>query len=116
MRISDWSSDVCSSDLRDPRWGPGLDAVDLQADVLFPVGRLASVACADEIAVAAVAHRGNPRRRRRVADQLRRAGAEPGPRPEAFSHTSGERCVGTGCVRTFSYRVLQFHSIKKQQK
>src|SRR3546814_10691591 len=86
MRISDWSSDVCSSDLRDPRWGPGLDAVDLQADVLFPVGRLASVACADEIAVAAVAHRGNPRRRRRVADQLRRAGAEPGRRQEAFSH------------------------------
>src|SRR3546814_4563024 len=113
MRISDWSSDVCSSDLRDPRWGPGLDAVDLQADVLFPVGRLASVACADEIAVAAVAHRGNPRRRRRVADQLRRAGAEPGRRQEAFSHRSEEHTSELQSLMRISYAVF---CLKKKKK
>src|SRR3546814_5023583 len=42
MRISDWSSDVCSSDLRDPASQIGLAAQDTQSDTqrtLLSIGR-----------------------------------------------------------------------------
>src|SRR3546814_7875948 len=54
MRISDWSSDVCSSDLRQRGRGDGVEAVDTR-DLLDHIGRAVHVA-------APARHRDVPRR------------------------------------------------------
>src|SRR3546814_19815993 len=89
MRISDWSSDVCSSDLRSAQ----------------PLVRR----CPDGQSAA---------RARRQADQyaLYHAGGHP---PPALRHLrnaarrSDERRVGKECVRTCSFRWSPFHFNKK---
>src|SRR3546814_4771929 len=93
MRISDWSSDVCSSDLeaRDPR------RLRLGMDRLHPVERRGGVAqFADAIVERALA----------AADA---AEVEAQHRETARDERSEERRVGKGCVSTCSSRWSPYH-------
>src|SRR3546814_12020822 len=90
MRISDWSSDVCSSDLQrrgigcQPRWHV-LVADDLDA---MPVDDFAGARALD---IAALLHR------------------------QIQDHRSEERRVGKACVSTCSSRWSPYHSTKTPQ-
>src|SRR3546814_9438358 len=55
MRISDWSSDVCSSDLADPAHAPAYDAL-MAAD-----GDLADIVPAEPVTIAVPANDAGPR-------------------------------------------------------
>src|SRR3546814_1027528 len=62
MRISDWSSDVCSSDLRADPATADLEHADLRARRQFPGGRRADVEVAVAILGRRRAHRSEERR------------------------------------------------------
>src|SRR3546814_14471123 len=89
MRISDWSSDVCSSDLRARYQASGRDAADEEGH-----GR----------------RRARPRARR-TGHGDRPAGAAPLPRRGGRSE---ERRVGKECVSTCRSRWSPYHEKKKQ--
>src|SRR3546814_14793796 len=107
MRISDWSSDVCSSDLRDQRHAARASRDRL--GVRQPQG----------------GERGRPARRRRIEVGLAagrdrsggagRMGFPPFPDP-AQGRRSEERRVGKECVSTCRSRWSTYHSKKKNLK
>src|SRR3546814_15085751 len=96
MRISDWSSDVCSSDLGSP--GKAL--------------RYAGLNMADmENSLAAIAADGDPGNRQRLMLARMLASKAARPRYEAFLERAPafiarteERRVGEGCVSQCSFR------------
>src|SRR3546814_12940122 len=104
MRISDWSSDVCSSDLR------------VRED-LHPLRRGAGV---DHVAarrihgnVVALLRRG--RHVRQIRDLL--VGEDrDGPKLSALDLRSEERRVGKGCVRSCRSRWSPYHSKKTERQ
>src|SRR3546814_7262189 len=85
MRISDWSSDVCSSDLDERDVAEQIDAV--------PVAQRPKEACLGAI----VAHVGDERRIVMTALGQLRVGALP---QELVHQRSEERRVGKECVST----------------
>src|SRR3546814_17992970 len=92
MRISDWSSDVCSSDLQPQR------------------RRRRS------LSVASQCLSGRPRRRNRTAEGGRGAGADRTRLPDrrGAETRSEERRVGKECVSTCRSRWSPYHSKKKK--
>src|SRR3546814_11664885 len=99
MRISDWSSDVCSSDLRDPRGDAGARQSGL---VTISHGERARVR---EISARAAIHQVD------MVAQLMLSTL-----PDALEHLketrtfrSEERRVGKECVRTCSTRWSPYH-------
>src|SRR3546814_13718729 len=104
MRISDWSSDVCSSDLfrlqvlRAPN--------DLQRDRRRGADRLLTDVRIEE-------GRG-PARSECRCEQLPGQGAFPGVHTADQEHRSEERRVGKECVRTCKFRWRPSHEKKKQ--
>src|SRR3546814_13419087 len=106
MRISDWSSDVCSSDLQSGAGHPGFDRRAVPERQLR------------ELAASALERRRQQRHRRR-ADEL---GNEDVRRPLVNFHRradlldrSEERRVGKECVSTCRYRWVPY-PLKKQKK
>src|SRR3546814_3847774 len=93
MRISDWSSDVCSSDLPERLWdrGAGLDALLEGAPPAPRAGEPAILALGEADAAEMAA----------LADH-----AKPGPRGPARSE---ERRVGKECVSTCRSRCAPLH-------
>src|SRR3546814_17888236 len=90
MRISDWSSDVCSSDLRSrhrARW----------------------------IAPSRGAPRSRPSPARSAGYEKRGAAFAPRTRVATGKRRSEERRVGKECVSTCRYRWWQYHSKKKRE-
>src|SRR3546814_2540024 len=95
MRISDWSSDVCSSDL-----------VDL---VVLRVGIVVAVLGVPEL-VAGEDHRGSLRQQQRRHEVAFLALAQPDDlRIVGGSLRSEERRVGKECVSTFRSRWSPYH-------
>src|SRR3546814_19066297 len=95
MRISDWSSDVCSSDLDEQ--GNRLSAGDRAADRVVPYRRVAAQA-------------------RRVAqpqDRQARERAKSALKAGAAPFRSEERRVGKECVSTCRSRWSANHEKKK---
>src|SRR3546814_18943937 len=95
MRISDWSSDVCSSDLAKDSLvsiGPGVERVEEEARALFPEARIA-VFSSDTVFDA--------REARRLVESMAR---------------SEERRVGKECVSTCRSRWSPYHSKKNTTK
>src|SRR3546814_18161502 len=139
MRISDWSSDVCSSDLVGNRIGAGDEIATLQLPVEYavqPVGfldvaidrigdRLGRVAV--EMVVlprhrAQLAHLPHPQLHsiallaRGVADKTAGLVCEIDENRNLFEHDDGrseERRVGKECVRTGSIRGVSEYKKKK---
>src|SRR3546814_11053096 len=114
MRISDWSSDVCSSDLIDAR-DIGVEVGDLPAEF----GRPAAVGIDRERRDPLVQHRQrggeflrlNIRRRVRMrVDETRRDD------PAGRIARSEERRVGKECVSTCRSRWSPYHYKKNNQK
>src|SRR3546814_13007419 len=107
MRISDWSSDVCSSDLRGLRAtdDPGLFGVDvLEVFEVALVGR------------GRAGHRGDQRERERgdrEAVQPVEKDRHRSTLRRSVVGRSEERRVGTGCVSTGRFRLSPYHSKKK---
>src|SRR3546814_16029602 len=111
MRISDWSSDVCSSDLID-EIGEGVGAL-LQLAVVIPL--LAQIVAApdmcDRIGKAAIEQAQPPGRKPRrdrhavsaVSIEEQRPRSVPGEAPR-----SAERRVGKECVSTCGFRWVPF--------
>src|SRR3546814_15119413 len=99
MRISDWSSDVCSSDLL-------IAGIRARVPELFiQVG--GSISFAPE---------GDGEQAKWLSDNARHALAELAPKPEQVTVTinrSEERRGGKECVRTCSSRWSPYHSKKK---
>src|SRR3546814_20330405 len=128
MRISDWSSDVCSSDLR--RLDP---AHPRQIDAAGPVGPV--VACDQQVPGGTVAQCGGARLAGRDGDEHRvdggkavaaaahrGAGMKPAPVSSAVVSNSGrpttlerseERRVGKECVSTCRSRGSPYHYKQK---
>src|SRR3546814_17671417 len=110
MRISDWSSDVCSSDLDYPI--PGND------DAIRAVQLYASAAADAVLEGKAAAPNVASVREEAFADAdgdkpARRAPAKKAPATRARSE---ERRVGKGCVSTGSTRWSPYHKKKKTKK
>src|SRR3546814_12126198 len=100
MRISDWSSDVCSSDLREMR------------GIIFKIigDRIAA-----RIGLGIARHRAIGQRRiggRRKERQRVKIGA---PRPRCVLPRSEERRVGKECVSTWRSRWSRYHQKKKSK-
>src|SRR3546814_12206795 len=91
MRISDWSSDVCSSDLRE------IDAADPPPEHQPGEGR-----------------RDQPRQQE-DADDRHEAAFEHAPPPGQFGDRSEERRVGKECVSTCRSRWSPYHYKKKKR-
>src|SRR3546814_12713342 len=119
MRISDWSSDVCSSDLPDggSRPRPSRSCRSSRGGC-WGLRSLLSSRLARAIRAAVGNARGAPpeslyhlcpahRQHRRAAPLL---GLGPRRRP----HNSEERRVGTGCVSTFRFRWSPYHNKNKE--
>src|SRR3546814_15684394 len=106
MRISDWSSDVCSSDLHgNPR--PGARTIE---EILREPGILAALGlCRKDRLRSPVAERVSGDGRTRWAEiinlQGRRSARSDGERP----WRSDERRTGKECVSTFSSRWSPWH-------
>src|SRR3546814_19810360 len=104
MRISDWSSDVCSSDLRTHACqcqaaAPGGGIVDNSGQYLFQ-----KVTCAVGF--------------RRREEGVRRVGFNDGASVHEYDfvgNRSEERRVGTEGVSTWRYRVSPYLNKKKQR-
>src|SRR3546814_13145847 len=114
MRISDWSSDVCSSDLARPIGGGARRIGDRSAGI-GRGGRLrgkrAGRGRKQDGKGKRADHGGDSLWLRRALIALRRA-------PRALictSRSSEERRVGTECVSTCSTRCLAYPSKKKQK-
>src|SRR3546814_15307448 len=99
MRISDWSSDVCSSDLHDPASSITCYTRE-EATCRIPGERTADVGeRTGREATGPGARPGQrPRRERRGGD-----------RPCRQTRRSAERRVGKECVRTCRYRWSPYH-------
>src|SRR3546814_17653706 len=97
MRISDWSSDVCSSDLSDP----DLKALRLNAVRLSESGSPTQMTTAAEIIPLI-----DSEAARRVADKPT---AVKKPRAPAKKKRSEERRVGNECVSTCRSRWSPHH-------
>src|SRR3546814_13679203 len=101
MRISDWSSDVCSSDL--PVLGPSGDAMQMAADgpekILRPL-KLPQFAWREEANVDKFRHRTNAMHIFADPEQGMQIAKPPLPRSE-------ERRVGKECVSTCRSRWAQ---------
>src|SRR3546814_16414042 len=116
MRISDWSSDVCSSDLR------GAQRVEVGCAAVQQDVRLAShdaggrARDVEQHHVEAVAGRFVPPRIGvgGVGRAQVRVGADAQPR-EGVAPRSEERRVGKECVSTCRSRGSPYHSKKKKQ-
>src|SRR3546814_17938198 len=104
MRISDWSSDVCSSDLAVPT--PGLECGGLPAHIHHPTGSAATGATLSE-ADGVNAWRTAPR----PTASPDGSGATPGR-----TSRSEERRVGKECVSTCRSRWSPYHEKKKKTK
>src|SRR3546814_12131273 len=98
MRISDWSSDVCSSDLR------------AGADRLHAFGNAFEQPSA--VVVVEVDHR----RAQAVAREQPRLGRAVGLHVAVVVKRSEERRVGKECVSTCRSRWSPYHSKKKHNK
>src|SRR3546814_19126612 len=121
MRISDWSSDVCSSDLVEARRAPVAPAVD--ADVHAPDGAVAGPGqAADHQRAAPVGHR----RLRAGAGDDRLHVHQPGEAPRLavgqqvgvlrglLAVEIGSASCREGCVSPCRYRWSAYHSKKKK--
>src|SRR3546814_12206292 len=98
MRISDWSSDVCSSDLVVGEPDPGQQLVDL----LFAAGLVA----ADAGLAADAQWQGDILARSQVVEQAEVLEHDPYAPPQQRSE---ERRVGKECVSTCRSRWSQYH-------
>src|SRR3546814_12575814 len=99
MRISDWSSDVCSSDLRFLRlhgWMPGL-----------PVFAPATLPRDPQAMVVGGLHPSYDWTQ--LQSQGAKARPQPGNQPAKLSTTSEERRVGKECVSTCRSRWSPYH-------
>src|SRR3546814_19027438 len=132
MRISDWSSDVCSSDLRAStlelgfrRGVPGVDPVALTGNLAYTRWRDIQADVTDRIGIPTTANTGDGR----IYTVEGRVAIRPAPRPTldrsiiyndnrprrpAQFLRSAEPRVGTECVRTCRFRWAQTHESKKQ--
>src|SRR3546814_16689230 len=102
MRISDWSSDVCSSDLMTPasyaKGGKG--AVIVYDIVDSPLGRLLVAATAKGLCFLSLGHHD-----RTLIQELKREF----PQAESITRRSEERRVGKECVSTCRSRWSPYH-------
>src|SRR3546814_12336485 len=112
MRISDWSSDVCSSDLGAAQLGQPLErllaAADRVADRALRVefGEFADVGAGDEaLRLARTQHQPLRRVQREPLEQ--RLQPDQHVLGEGVDRRSEERPVGKECVRTGRYRWWQ---------
>src|SRR3546814_17161101 len=111
MRISDWSSDVCSSDLIKAALGPGrqagassrcwkrvpkLKGTPAQSGGVGPTGRAATTSA--------------------TRAQSGRGRASAGAQRASKASRSEERRVGKACVRTVRFRWSPIHSKKKNNQ
>src|SRR3546814_15901865 len=105
MRISDWSSDVCSSDLADYRGEIGVILINLgQAPFTIARGdRIAQMVIAPVTQIAWD-----------EADTLSESGRGAGGFGSTGFGRSEERRVGRGCVSTCRSRGAQYHEKKKR--
>src|SRR3546814_15400300 len=98
MRISDWSSDVCSSDLGDGRSARSAALADLRHEAV-------DIRLVVHIVHAGTHHRLEPAARE--ADAA--AGAGGGADVDALGDRSEERRVGKECVSTGRSRWSPYH-------
>src|SRR3546814_13524114 len=96
MRISDWSSDVCSSDLTDSTDS----SVELARQTVIDHGALSLAAYATD---------------ETVLEQVRKAAEQAGVSLSLNLTRSDERRVGKECVSTCRSRWSQYHSKKKRR-
>src|SRR3546814_17942514 len=99
MRISDWSSDVCSSDLGQADEGEALLRRSLQLDASYPGVPVVTLAFV-------LSQRGELEEAERILDDM----------PSPSNLRSDERRVGKECVSTCSSRWAPSHSKKKRTK
>src|SRR3546814_18006338 len=116
MRISDWSSDVCSSDLHDPR--SRARQHDVHAAAAIPAARHDAggdhlSGCARRLPGGRGGSRGQAGRAGRVPGGARRRGAAG---QEPLARRSEERRVGKECVSTCRSRWSPYHYKKKESK
>src|SRR3546814_12006385 len=113
MRISDWSSDVCSSDLGAGRRS---DAVlEVMADAAVLRQRRPGGAEFGQVLSRLGLHRLGDDDQGKVAATLPDVGDLPGDRVERIGR-SEERRVGKACVRTCRYRWWPDHEKKQKIK
>src|SRR3546814_12091412 len=108
MRISDWSSDVCSSDLR-----------EVAAAVTAPARRPGPVIAATVAILDAtsVLPKRFPHARRDVVDALVRSPSPANGADDAVvAASSEERRVGKGCVSPCRSRWAPYHYKKKRKQ
>src|SRR3546814_17349137 len=106
MRISDWSSDVCSSDLFDVICATNFYAdilSDLASELSGSLGLAGAINAGDELAAAQAQHGPAPDIARQDKDN-------------PTSLRSEERRVGQACVSTVRTRWSPAHSKKKTKK
>src|SRR3546814_18255341 len=114
MRISDWSSDVCSSDLINP------ERIEELAMRFEPVERAAAVPVADQrlgekVCLAVMFRPGRRMPFDAVPDHLARQGLSRSDTPE-YGLRSEERSVGKEWARTCRSRESANQYKKKSQK
>src|SRR3546814_17192917 len=111
MRISDWSSDVCSSDLKTPASRPAITFKHV-----FPLSR-ASYNSPESTVAADLSPESKQHRRRCIPHYNDEKEKKRPPFPVALSRTrrsliamrSEERRVGKECVSTCRYRWSRSH-------
>src|SRR3546814_17167541 len=104
MRISDWSSDVCSSDLPNPRTEPG------HTVAVKPGTLLAQIAGTAELAVNSAHHQAAKDEPAGVVVSGRAPdGVLEAIESPAHHFRSDERRVGKECVSTCKYRWSPYH-------
>src|SRR3546814_14543598 len=94
MRISDWSSDVCSSDLLT---GPGLRVTVQRDGVTLPIDAVPTLEADDLLSIQADLPKDQGTKFLLLSAFLRGA---TNPPPEDWIRRSEERRVGTECVST----------------
>src|SRR3546814_16147753 len=113
MRISDWSSDVCSSDLASNTWRRPQSPHAVHGRTVedgFDIG------IKRRILDRAAQHRLDALRDGQVAGTHEGDGALAGVHiGEGFPKRSEERRVGKECVRQCRYRWTPYHKKKKQK-
>src|SRR3546814_15759855 len=105
MRISDWSSDVCSSDLMDK---PKIGCMERLPPETEPIQQFAWPGATARIE--RVAEQRMAAGRHMDADLMGVAGLQP-----TFDHRSEERRDGKECVSTCRYRWAPYHQKKKDK-
>src|SRR3546814_11655202 len=112
MRISDWSSDVCSSDLVWRPQAPGLLQLIKESAISQRI---------EQIVIGLDRWRGNRCRGKKIRvcgcpQRHFAAKTQPAHADPRAINRSEERRVGTECVSTCRYRWSPYHSKKKKQK